>query len=64
MDRLTIPSPAVDMTGRKHSYGWLTPALVANVQFRGWTDDGKLRHASYKGLREDTDEAAVFKLRR
>jgi len=29
------------------------PDLVAEVQFRGWTGDQLLRHASFLGLRED-----------
>jgi bifunctional non-homologous end joining protein LigD len=29
------------------------PQLVAEVEFREWTDSGSLRHPSYKGLRED-----------
>ncbi|MGF7056277.1 ATP-dependent DNA ligase, partial [Bosea sp. OAE752] len=62
MDDLVIPKPAINMRGRKGGYRWLTPALVAEIQFRGWTDDGKLRHASYKGLREDADEASVYKM--
>ncbi|WP_369598559.1 hypothetical protein [Sinorhizobium meliloti] len=24
--------------------------LVAEVEYRTWTDDGKLRHASFKGI--------------
>lgn len=62
MDKLVIPKPALDMHGRKRSYRWLTPALVAEIQFRGWTDDGKLRHASYKGLRDEADEESVYEL--
>ena len=27
--------------------------LVAEVNFRGWTADHRLRHASFWGLRED-----------
>jgi hypothetical protein len=27
---------------------------------RAWRDDGKLRHASYKGLRDVQDNASVF----
>jgi bifunctional non-homologous end joining protein LigD len=34
--------------------------LIAEIKFRGWTDDRNLRHASYKGLREIQDNAAVF----
>jgi hypothetical protein len=29
---------------------------------RLWTDDGKLRHASFKGIRELGDDATVFAL--
>lgn len=38
------------------------PTLIAEIEFRAWTDDGKLRHASYKGLREVQDNAAIYKL--
>jgi bifunctional non-homologous end joining protein LigD len=29
------------------------PKLVAQVSFTEWTRGGNLRHASYKGLRDD-----------
>jgi bifunctional non-homologous end joining protein LigD len=32
---------------------WVKPELVAEVQFSEWTKDGRLRHPSFKGLRED-----------
>jgi bifunctional non-homologous end joining protein LigD len=32
---------------------WVKPQLVAEVAFTEWTDDGLLRHPSFKGLRED-----------
>ena len=32
---------------------YVRPDLVAEVEFRGWTGDGHLRHASFRGLRED-----------
>src|SRR5215217_3427659 len=32
---------------------WVEPKLVAEVEFRAWTTDRQLRHASFKGLRED-----------
>lgn len=31
----------------------MRPELVAEVEFRAWTADGHLRHASFRGLRED-----------
>ncbi|MGO4621988.1 hypothetical protein AB4Z34_12995 [Ensifer sp. 2YAB10] len=36
------------------------PNLVAEVEFRAWTDDGKLRHASFKRLRAPANIAEVF----
>ncbi|WP_327209862.1 non-homologous end-joining DNA ligase [Rhizobium leguminosarum] len=41
---------------------WAEPTLIAEIEFRAWTADGKLRHPSYKGLRERQDNADVFRL--
>lgn len=38
---------------------WATPKLVAEVEFTEWTDDGRLRHPSFQGLREDKDPRSV-----
>jgi len=32
---------------------WVEPDLVAEVEFRSWTADRIIRHASFQGLRED-----------
>ncbi len=32
---------------------WVEPRLVAQVQYHGWSSDGLLRHASFRGLRDD-----------
>jgi len=54
LDRLaqkTSPfSGKVPGTARAH---WVKPELVANVTFGEWTPDGRLRHPSFKSLRED-----------
>jgi bifunctional non-homologous end joining protein LigD len=40
---------------------WAKPELVAEVEFRGWTHDGLLRHASFQGLREDKEPQSVVR---
>lgn len=42
--------------GRPH---WVKPALVAQVRFSEWTDDGRLRHPVYLGLRDDKRPSEV-----
>lgn len=62
MDELIVPKPIACLAHRRKTARWLRPALVAEIEFRGWTDDGKLRHPSYKGLGEEADEASVYQL--
>jgi bifunctional non-homologous end joining protein LigD len=40
---------------------WVEPNLVADVDYRGWTADEQLRHASFKGLREDKEAHSVVR---
>lgn len=38
---------------------WVKPILVAEVSFAQWTSDGRLRHPSFEGLREDKPAEGV-----
>lgn len=43
---------------------WVRPVLVAQVRYTEMTDEGRLRHPAYLGLRDDTPAAAVTRPRK
>ena len=45
----------------KASVTWVKPQLVAEISFRELTNDGSLRHPSFKGLREDKNAKEVVR---
>ncbi len=56
LDRLRVASSPFDgrLTAEEaRQVHYVRPELVAEVEFRAWTADGHLRHASFRGLRED-----------
>ncbi|MBX3597579.1 MAG: DNA ligase D [Rhizobiaceae bacterium] len=57
---LKADKPAFTGEGSRQSgANWVKPELVAEIEFRAWTSDGILRHASYQGLREDKPASEV-----
>jgi DNA ligase D-like protein (predicted ligase) len=53
LDRLSQREcPFADRVGERGAH-WARPELVAQAGFSDWTDDGKLRHARFLGLRAD-----------
>lgn len=51
------PEPPRAWTGPNRH--WVTPILVCEVVFSEWTNDGRLRHPSYQGLRADKPAAEI-----
>jgi bifunctional non-homologous end joining protein LigD len=56
-------SPFADSVPRAHARRahWVAPRLVAEVEFAEWTRDGRLRHPSFQGLREDLPAGEVVR---
>jgi bifunctional non-homologous end joining protein LigD len=56
-------TPALDDVPREHARSavWVEPVLVCDVDHTEWTAAGRLRHPSFKGLRDDVDPAAVVR---
>ncbi|TCA02770.1 non-homologous end-joining DNA ligase [Rhizobium leguminosarum] len=62
MDKIKRKTPPLSYAGRRKDVAWLQPTLIAEIEYRAWTDDGKLRHSSFKGLRDVQDNAAVYEI--
>jgi bifunctional non-homologous end joining protein LigD len=48
-----VPAPSVVDPPKMKGVHWVRPRLVAQLAFAEWTRDGRLRHPSFQGLRED-----------
>lgn len=52
-------SPFKDKVPAKGDTHWVTPQMVIAAGFTEWTDDGRLRHPRYLGLRTDKKPKSV-----
>lgn len=60
LDQLERKTPPTDVPAeqRKDAH-WVTPKLVADVEYGGITEAGRLRHPVWRGLRDDIDPEEV-----
>lgn len=40
---------------------WIKPVLIAEIEFSEWTSENRLRHPSFKGLRDDKEVCSITK---
>lgn len=60
---LTKTSPIKDLSNidQKYLVSWVKPSIIVEVEFLEWTQDGILRHPSFKGIRTDKTATKVSK---
>lgn len=61
LDRRSRATSPIDGSRATDGINWATPDLVCEVGFTEWTDDGKLRHPRYLGLRHDKHATDVVR---
>lgn len=63
LEALEIPAPPFAGGELPRQARWVRPELVGQFAFSEWTRDGKLRHPSFLGLREDKPAREVVRER-
>ena len=66
LDKINSPTPVLTRSetkglgaGEWRAVHWVKPLLICEVAFTEWTSDGRIRHPSFQGLREDKDASEV-----
>jgi bifunctional non-homologous end joining protein LigD len=61
LDALEIDRPAFTAGDPPRIAHWVRPELVVEVRFSQWTPDGRLRHPSFLGVRDDKEARDVVR---
>ena len=61
MERKTPPVEGAPKGAKARGVHWVRPELVAEIEFTEWTDDGRIRHPSFQGLRLDKEAKDVVR---
>jgi len=61
--RTASPFATPPREARRWSAHWVRPSLVAEVAFSEWTNEGRMRHPSFQGLRGDKPPHEVIRER-
>jgi len=59
LSRLAVDKTPLFEKPRDAQGNWVKPKLVAEVSFAEWTNDGKVRHAVFHGLRTDKPATVI-----
>lgn len=63
LERRDTPFADPPREARRWRTHWVRPTLVGEVAFTEWTNDGRMRHPSFQGLREDKAPRDVIRER-